>query len=89
MTDTFSSAPPINTQYHRTDNNRVRFKIPRTKTYLHLSGAGTTEGTAYAWSGTKEQAKKLRDRAKIRGEDWPFTAVRFTSEHNTREDIAA
>lgn len=89
MTDTFSAAPSIKTQYARTDKNRVRFMVPRTNSYLHLSGAGTTTGTDYAWAGTREQARKLRDRAKIRGEDWPFVAVRYTTKINTIEDAAA
>ncbi|MDH4541030.1 hypothetical protein [Sulfitobacter faviae] len=66
----------------------IRLRHPSGK-YLHLSGERLTAGTDSAWAGTREQARKLRDRAKIRGEDWPFVAVRYTTKINTIEDAAA
>lgn len=44
--------------------------------YLHLSGRGEVQGRAYAWSGTRAQARELRRRAIEAGRDWPFTAIR-------------
>lgn len=43
-----------------------------TRQYLHLSGKGETKGTFYAWSGTRDQALTLRERAKVRGEPFPY-----------------
>lgn len=43
-----------------------------TRSYLHLSGAGETKTVAYAWSGTRAQAQNLSDRAKVRGEAFPY-----------------
>jgi hypothetical protein len=37
-----------------------RLYNPITGKFLHLSGAGETDGTANAWSGTPEQARRLR-----------------------------
>lgn len=59
----------------RKSGNSVRFFDPWRKEYLHLSGTGTTRGTAYAWIGTKRQARTLRDQAAERGEHWPYKAV--------------
>ncbi len=62
-------------EYHN-PKPKVRLKDRVTGEYLHLSGAGVTTGTHYAWNGTKAQARALRDRAAARGEDWPFKAVK-------------
>ncbi|GLT08032.1 hypothetical protein GCM10007928_02630 [Sulfitobacter porphyrae] len=59
----------------RNNSLDVRFRDPETGRYLHLSGAGLTTGTAYAWIGTRKQARTLKERAVARGEDWPFRAV--------------
>lgn len=75
MTMITSGLPRIKTEY-RTEKPKVRFRIAGTKHYLHLSGAGVTHGTRYAWSGTKAQARALRDRAISQGKDWPFKAVK-------------
>lgn len=61
--------------YH-TPKPKVRLRDRATGAYLHLSGVGVTTGTRYAWSGTKAQARALRDRATAKGEDWPFKAVK-------------
>ncbi|MBM1814525.1 hypothetical protein [Pseudosulfitobacter pseudonitzschiae] len=63
------------TDYHR-PKPKVRFRMPGTKQYLHLSGTGVTHGTEYAWNGTKAQARALRDRAAMEGQDWPFKTVK-------------
>ncbi|MFX4298543.1 hypothetical protein [Pseudosulfitobacter pseudonitzschiae] len=75
MTMLTSGLPGIRTG-DRAQKPRVRFRIAGTNKYLHLSGAGVTNGTQYAWSGTKAQARVLRDRASGQGEDWPFKAVK-------------
>ena len=49
-----------------------RLYNPTTRAYLHLSGTGETPRIDYAWSGTKAQAQTLRDRAKTRGEAFPY-----------------
>ena len=75
MTMLTSGLPRIKTEYHGL-KPKVRFRIAGTRQYLHLSGAGVTHGTRYAWSGTKAQARALRDRAISQGQDWPFKAVK-------------
>lgn len=67
--------PHIRTDY-RAPKPKVRFKHRVTGDYLHLSGSGVTHGTAYAWNGTRAQARALRDRALATGEEWPFKAVK-------------
>lgn len=54
----------------------IRFMDRSTGNYLHLSGSGDTQGRAYAWSGTRAQARELRRRAIAAGNDWPFSAIR-------------
>ena len=56
------------------DDRMVRLVNPATGAYLHLSGKGETRGHAHAWLGYRKQAKVLRDRAKIRGEEFPYKA---------------
>ena len=75
MTHITSGLPKIKTEY-RAQKPKVRFRIPGTNQYLHLSGSGVTSGTKYAWNGTKAQARALRDRAAAEGRDWPFKAVK-------------
>ena len=75
VTHITSGLPKIKTEY-RAQKPKVRFRIPGTKQYLHLSGTGVTNGTEYAWNGTKAQARALRDRAAAEGWDWPFKAVK-------------
>ncbi|WCE67933.1 hypothetical protein PL335_06195 [Sulfitobacter faviae] len=60
--------------YQRTQG-RIRLRHPSGK-YLHLSGEGLTLGTEHAWNGTKAQARTLRDRALVAGEEWAFRAVK-------------
>jgi hypothetical protein len=45
---------------------------PATGQYLHQSGTGETQGTAYAWRGLRSQAETLRRRAEAAGEEWPY-----------------
>jgi len=52
-----------------------RMQDPSNGMYLHLTGKGATKGTDYAWLGFKYQAKTLIERARLRGEDFPFKIV--------------
>lgn len=74
MTTIINGIMSVKTQYS-TSSRHVRFKNPDTNEYLHLSGAGVTKGTAYAWIGTKEQGRRLREQTTNRGDEWPFKAV--------------
>lgn len=60
----------------REDPRLFRLWDPASRTYLHLSGAGTTELVDQSWLGFSYQAENLRQLAAIRGEDWPFVRVR-------------
>jgi len=55
--------------------DKVRLRNPQTRDLLHLSGAGVTTDVTWAWLGHMHQARTLRERALIRGEDWPFMPV--------------
>lgn len=52
----------------------VRLWDPAAKAWLHLSGTGMTTDPAYAWTGTKRQARTLRDRSLAAGQAWPYRA---------------
>lgn len=43
-----------------------------TRLYLHLSGTSEVRGTAQAWAGTLKQAAKLKEQARLRGDEWPY-----------------
>jgi hypothetical protein len=55
--------------------NKVRLRDPSTGAFLHLSGSGTTPSVGQSWLGHMHQADTLKQRAKARGEDWPFQQV--------------
>ena len=76
MTQITIGAPKLVSHYETVPKNRVRFRDPNTKQYLHLSGRGFTRGTDYAWIGTRAQARALRDQALAEDREWPFTAVK-------------
>lgn len=48
----------------------IRLFNEATGCYLHLSGAGETRHTQYAWCGYKRQARSLRAKAS----EWPYRA---------------
>lgn len=50
----------------------IRLRNPQTGLYLHLSGQGEIAGKDYAWRGLRHQARTLRERARTRGEEWPY-----------------
>lgn len=76
MTQVVTGSPKLKTELPTSNKNRVRFRDPKTKEYLHLSGTGRTKGTDYAWIGTRVQARAIRDRALSEDQPWPFIAVR-------------
>ncbi len=53
----------------------VRLQNPHTGDFLHLSGSGSTRDVNLSWLGFIRQADTLRERAAVRGEDFPFVAV--------------
>lgn len=55
--------------------DKVRLRDPQTGELLHLCGQGTTTNIAWSWLGHRHQAETLRQRAAIRGDDWPFQPV--------------
>ena len=62
--------------------NKVRLIDPNNGRLLHMSGKGTVSGLDWAWMGARHQAELLADRAKRRGEHWPFVMVhRETLDH--------
>jgi len=64
----------------RTIKNGLRLKNLDTGEYLHLSGHGVTKRKDHSWSGTRKQANTLAERAKARGEPFPFRKVRATAQ---------
>lgn len=76
MTQVVTGSPRLKIELWTSQKNRVRFRDPKTKEYLHLSGFGKTKGTDYAWIGTHAQARAIRDRALSEDQPWPFIAVR-------------
>lgn len=53
----------------------IRLVDPATGARLHLSGRGVATAPAYAWSGTRAQARELRRRAIEAGDAWPWRPV--------------
>jgi hypothetical protein len=45
---------------------------PETRTYLHMSGTGTTRDATWAWSGTIAQARSLQTFYAESGAPFPF-----------------
>lgn len=65
----------------------VRLHDPNTGNFLHLSGTGTTPDIGQSWMGHKHQADTLKQRAKIRGDDWPFQKVPRDDPHSYEPDV--
>lgn len=63
------SIKPLTTQE---DQRMHRLWNPKTRCYLHLSGAGETDDVSLSWLGFAYQADTLRQRAKVRGEAWAY-----------------
>lgn len=55
--------------------SKVRLRDPSTGEFLHQSGTGMTRSVHWSWLGHMHQADTLKQRAKARGEDWPFQQV--------------
>ncbi|WPZ23140.1 hypothetical protein T7987_07885 [Sulfitobacter faviae] len=75
MTQIVSGNPAIKTQCAQPGRGQVRLIDRRNGQYLHLSGAGRTEGTAHAWIGTTVQAAALEAAARAEGQPWPFEPI--------------
>lgn len=54
----------------------IRLAHATTGRLLHMSGRGEASAEAYAWIGTRAQARELRRRALSAGEPWPWRAIR-------------
>ena len=54
------------------DPRLVRLWNPASNVYLHLSGHDETNDVSNSWLGFSYQADALRQRAKARGETWPY-----------------
>ena len=65
----------------------IRLVDPATGARLHMSGRGVAQHPAYAWIGTRAQARELRRRAIEAGDAWPWHAVNV-SETATMEGQA-
>lgn len=77
MTDHWRNDPalPSGATRDRRPWDKIRLRNPATRGWLHLSGHGETDNLDWSWLGTREQARTLRDRARTRGDAWPFRAV--------------
>lgn len=65
----------------------IRLADPATGARLHLSGRGVATAQAYAWSGTRAQARELRRRAMAAGEPWPWRAVNDVADSQGYEEL--
>lgn len=58
---------------------KVRLVHHRTGEFLHMFGPdacpNTTRDVTWAWSGFRQQAAVMADRARAAGQDWPFVIV--------------
>jgi len=67
--------------------SKVRLRDPSTGKFLHMSGSGTTTNQHWSWLGHMHQAETLKQRAKTRGEDWPFQQVSRDDPHLHDPDL--
>ena len=65
----------------------IRLVDPATGARLHLSGRGVATAPAYAWSGTRAQARELRCRTLEAGEPWPWRAVNDVADSQGCEEL--
>ncbi len=65
----------------------IRLVDPATGARLHLSGRGAAQHQAYAWIGTRAQARELRRRAMAAGEPWPWRAVNDVADSQGYEEL--
>lgn len=65
----------------------IRLVDLETGARLHLSGRGTAHHPAYAWIGTRAQARELRRRAMAAGEPWPWRAVNDVAGSQGHEEL--
>lgn len=50
----------------------IRLWNPTTRRWLRYDAQAETADVNLSWSGTREQAKTLRQRATERGNEWPY-----------------
>jgi len=65
----------------------IRLVDQATGARLHLSGRGVAQHPAYAWSGTRAQARELRRRAMAAGEPWPWSPVNDVADSQGYEEL--
>ena len=65
----------------------IRLVDPATGARLHLSGRGAAQHQAYAWIGTRAQARELRCRTLEAGEPWPWRAVNDVADSQGCEEL--
>lgn len=65
------------TGFNKYDPRLVRLEHVVTGQLLHLSGSGVVDKPDYSWCGFKHQAEKLKEKALIRGDDFPFKRVKL------------
>ena len=65
----------------------IRLVDPATGARLHLSGRGATQHPAYAWIGTRAQARELRRRALDAGDAWPWRPVNDVADSQGYEEL--
>ncbi len=65
----------------------IRLADPATGARLHMSGRGVATAQAYAWIGTRAQARELRRRAMAAGEPWPWRAVNDVADSQGHEEL--
>ena len=65
----------------------IRLVDPATGARLHMSGRGVALHPAYAWIGTRAQARELRRRTLEAGEPWPWRAVNDVADSQGCEEL--
>ena len=65
----------------------IRLVDPATGARLHMSGRGVAQHPAYAWIGTRAQARELRRRALDAGEPWPWRPVNDVADSQGYEEL--
>lgn len=65
----------------------IRLVDPATGARLHMSGRGVAQHPAYAWIGTRAQARELRRRTLEAGEPWPWRAVNDVADSQGHEEL--
>lgn len=70
-----TSGHPQTTSEFGSRQRGIRLQNPATGLYLHVTGAGETQGTLWSWFGTWAQAATLRRNARSSGVPFPYIEV--------------